>query len=289
MTIERRRSDRLTLTLPLLIRGVDEKGVEFECEAQTINVNRDGARIRIPRFLHSGQQVKVVNKLSRKEAVFRVAGPLVPLTEKGGEFGFMGPISLENQRKGETGKISIDSSSSLWGIRFPPLVAGEDSTPKALLACRKCKTVELIHTSMIEIEVLETAGILARQCVKCDSQTPWGYAESELEAAASPGETPIPPGATDAERRRHRRVVLQMPILIRDYFGSVEVTKSENVSKGGVGFASEKIYQIGEGVMIACPYDKASQNIEVPGHIVSRREIGGTNRKIYGVRYKSKA
>ncbi|MGH9351851.1 MAG: PilZ domain-containing protein [Terriglobia bacterium] len=289
MTIERRRSDRLTLTLPLLIRGVDENGEEFECEAQTINVNRDGARIRIPRFLRSGQQVKVINKLSQREAVFRVAGPLAPLTEKGGEFGFMGPISLENQQKRETGSISIDSSASLWGIRFPPLAVGQDSCPKALLACRQCKTVELIYISLIEIEVLETSGILTRPCVKCQSESPWGYSEGALETADSPGEVPVPAGAAGAERRRHRRVVLQMSILIRDYFGGVEVTKSENVSKGGVGFASEKIYQIGEGVMIACPYDKASHNIEVPGHIASRREIAGTNRKIYGVRYKGKA
>lgn len=288
MTIERRRSDRLTLTLPLLIRGVDENGEEFECEAQTINVNRDGARIRIPRFLRNGQQVRVINKLSRREAIFRVAGPLAPLTEKGGEFGFMGPISLENQQKSETGSISIDSSASLWGIRFPPLVAGQDSAPKALLACRQCKTVELIHSSLIEIEVLETSGILTRLCVKCQSETPWGYSEGALETIDSPNEAPLPAGATAAERRRHRRVVLQMPVLIRDYFGGVEVTKSENVSKGGVGFASEKTYQIGEGVMIACPYDKASHNIEVPGHIASRREVAGTNCKIYGVRYKGK-
>lgn len=288
MPIERRRSDRLTLTVPLVISGVDENGEEFECDAQTVNVNRDGARILIPRFLRSGQQVKVVNKLNRRKAVFRVAGPLAPLTEKGGEFGFMGPIALEDRGKGETGTAGSDPSSSLWGIRFPPFIAGEEAAPKALVACRQCKTVELIHTSLIEIEVLETSGILARRCVKCGAETPWGYSETELQTAGS-AENPAFAAASGEERRRHRRVVLQMPILIRDYFGGAEVTKSENVSKGGVGFASEKIYQIGQGVMIACPYDKASHNIEVPGHIASRRDITGTNRKLYGVRYKSKA
>lgn len=287
MPIERRRSDRLTLTVPLLITGVDENGEEFECDAQTVNVNRDGARILIPRFLRSGQEVKVVNKINRRKAVFRVAGPLAPLTEKGGEFGFMGPIALQDRGKSETGASGIDSSSSLWGIRFPPLVAGEEAAPKALAACRQCKTVELIYTSLIEIEVLETSGILARHCVKCGAETPWGYSETELQSAGSVEN--LVSTASGEERRKHRRVVLQMPILIRDYFGGVEVTKSENVSKGGVGFASEKIYQIGQGVMIACPYDKASHNIEVPGHIASRREINGTNRKLYGVRYKSKA
>lgn len=280
--MERRRSDRLTLTLPLVISGVDENGDDFECEAQTINVNRDGARILIPRLLRSGQQVKVVNKLSRREAVFRVAGPLAPLTEKGGEFGFMGPITLDAGRPPR----GSDSSSSLWGIRFPPLIPGEETSPKALLACRDCKTVEMAQTSLIEIEVLESSGILSRSCSQCGSETPWGYASPDN--PAQPG-VDSETGAKGAERRRHRRVVLQMPILIRDYFGGVEVTKSENVSKGGVGFASEKIYQLGEGVMIACPYDKSSQNIEVPGHIATRREISGTNRKLYGVRYKAKA
>lgn len=288
MSIERRRSDRLTLTVPLLISGMDENGEEFECEAQTVNVNRDGARIVIPRFLRSGQQVTVVNKLNRRKAVFRVAGPLAPLTEKGGEFGFMGPISLENRGRSGAEATGADSSSSLWGIRFPPLVAGEDAAPKALMACRVCKTVELIHTSLIEIEVLETSGILTRPCARCEAETPWGYSENELQSVGS-AEAPAPSAASGAERRKHRRVVLQMPILIRDYFGGVEVTKSENVSKGGVGFASEKVYQIGEGVMIACPYDKSGHNIEVPAHIATRRDISGTNRKLYGVRYKGKA
>jgi hypothetical protein len=290
MTIERRRSDRLTLTLPLVIRGMDESGEVFECEAQTINVNRDGARIRISRLLRSGQQVKVINKLSQREAVFRVAGPLAPLTESGGEFGFMGPIALESQQKSSTGRESLDSSPNLWGIRFPALAADQDSNAKGLLACRQCREAEVARVTLIEVEVLDTAGILARHCVKCESVTPWGYVESELSPAGpSAPSSAVPPAASGAERRRHRRVVLQMPILIRDYFGGVEITKSENVSKGGVGFASEKIYQIGEGVMIACPYDKSSQNIEVPAHIVSRRDVAGTSRKIYGVRYKGRA
>lgn len=285
MTIERRRSDRLTLTLPLIVCGVDERGTPFECEAQTINVNRHGARIRISRLLRSGQEVKVINKLSRRDAVFRVAGPLTPLTEKGGEFGFTGPISLDPLQKDETGRERLDAGNSLWGIRFPPLARDQDSSPKALLTCRQCQAAEVIQLNMIEVEVLDTAGILARPCASCKAPTPWGYAEAPAAQEAAPSGAPQPSGA---ERRKHRRAVLQMAILIRDYSGGVEVTKSENVSKCGVGFVSEKIYQTGEGVMIACPYDKASQNIEVPANVISRRDIDGTKRKYYGVRYKGK-
>ncbi|MGH9449806.1 MAG: PilZ domain-containing protein [Terriglobia bacterium] len=286
MSTERRRSDRLTMTFPLIVSGKDENGAAFECEAHTININRHGARIRISRLLRSGQQVKVVNKLSRKEAMFRVAGPLVPVSEKGGEFGFTGPISLGGE--GETETTSSAQGASLWGIRFPPTPEGEDESPKALLACRKCQGMEMVRLGMIEVEVLDTAGIFARACPACGVMTPWGYAESQIRAAGEALSPPTPAGASPSakERRKHRRVVLQMAIRIKDYFGGIEITKSENVSKGGVSFASDKVYQLGEGVMVACPYNKHGENIEVPAHIVSCRDVGGTRRKIYGVRYK---
>lgn len=285
MSIERRRSDRLTMTFPLVIRGEDEKGVPFECEAQTINVNRHGARIRIARPLRSGQRVRVFNKLSRKEAVFRVAGPLTPLTNAGGEFGFTGPISLDPL--GETESEGAAQGASLWGIRFPPVPPDAEESPKALLACRKCRGAEAVRITLIEVEVLETAGIFARRCPACSAMTPWGYAESELRSAGAALALPGSSAASPQERRRHRRAVLQMPIRIRNYYGEIEVTTSENVSKGGAGFASEKAYELGEGIMVACPYNKHGENIEVPAHVVSCREIDGTRRMIYGIRYKS--
>ena len=81
-------------------------------------------------------------------------------------------------------------------------------------------------------------------------------------------------------------MALQLPVLVRDYSGAFEVTKSENVSKGGFCFTSEKTFLIGEGVMVACPYSGASnQNLEVSAKIVRRQNIDGSHRKIYGVRY----
>lgn len=286
MTIERRRSDRLMLTVPLLVRGVDENGDAFECEAHTININRHGARIRIARLLHSGQQVKVLNKLSRKEAVFRVAGPLIPHTERGGEFGFTGPIAFDSSGNTEPGRESLDSTSSLWGIRFPSLPGDENSYAKALLACRECQQQEMARLAIVEVEVLDSSGILARHCAACRSVTPWGYAVSEIKETSPDADASVAEAASGRERRRSRRLLLQMTVLVRDYSGGVEITKSENVSKGGVCFASEKIYQIGEGVMVACPYGKAGHSIEVDALIVSRRDIDGTHRRVYGVRYR---
>ncbi|MBZ5563787.1 MAG: hypothetical protein LAP13_15360 [Acidobacteriia bacterium] len=38
--------------------------------------------------------------------------------------------------------------------------------------------------------------------------------------------------------------------------------------------------------LVICPYDKAAANIEVRSTVVRRREMQGTNRSVYGVRYE---
>lgn len=72
---------------------------------------------------------------------------------------------------------------------------------------------------------------------------------------------------------------------IRDYDGGVEFSRSENISKGGLCFISDKIYQIGEGIMVTCPYNSTGESIEVRARIASYREIEGNPRRIYGVQF----
>lgn len=281
MANEKRRSDRLMLTIPLRIHGTDAKGTPFQDEARTINLNRHGARIEASRPLKSGQVVRLVNLIGRHEAEFRVVGPVAPISEKGGQW------SVEYS----------NPSENIWGIQFPPLPPGLEEESGALLECRKCHTVVLIRVSIAEVEVLETAGILSKLCQSCDAISPWGYAEKQVAMGAPPGEATMlaeaqavaAGGARGAEQRRHRRVALQLPVLVRDYYGGVEITKSENVSKGGFCFASEKNHHVGEGTMVVCPYNPSGQSIEIPARIVRRRELEGTNRKIYGVRYDRQA
>ncbi len=107
--------------------------------------------------------------------------------------------------------------------------------------------------------------------------------------SAPPGETKMLAEvgmARPSDLRRHTRVSMQLPILVRDYYGGVEISKSENVSKGGFCFLSEKNYHIGAGIMVACPYNSAEECIEVPARVVRRKEVTGTHGKIYGVRYE---
>ncbi len=271
---EKRRSDRLMLTVPLRVRGRDPQGEEFADEARTVTLNRHGACIQIIRPLMPGQTLRLTNLVSRREAAFRVVGPVSPRTEKGGEWGVE----------------CVDQKRDIWGIQFPPSKAGENDSA-ALLECRKCHSVAVVHLSLVEVEVLETSGLIAKDCQSCRQTSPWGYAEKQVAMGAPPGEADMvaEAGKTAAQgpdQRRHRRVSLQLPVLVRDYYGGVEITKSENVSKGGFCFISEKDHLIGEGVLVACPYSASEHSIEVRAKIVRRQEVRGSDKKVYGVRYE---
>jgi len=278
MRAEKRRSDRVMLTIPLVVQATDVKGHLFKDDARTITLNRHGARIQTSRPLRVGQTIRLVNLVGHREAEFRVVGPISPLTEKGGEWGVE----------------YLDPRENIWGIQFPPRGDAEGTDSKALLECRNCHAVALLRVSLVEVEVLQTSGILSKPCQNCQAATPWGYAEKQLAMAGPPSEATMMAEAqaelraagTGPEQRRHRRIALQFPVLIRDYYGGVEISKSENISKGGFCFVSEKTYHVGGGIMVVCPYNTGGQNIEMRARIVRRQAVEGTNRKVYGVRYE---
>jgi hypothetical protein len=265
------------LTVPLWVMGAYPKGFPFIEDARTISLNRDGALIRIFRPLLTGQSVLVFNLVTQREADFRVVGPIAPFTENGGEYGI-------ECRKGK---------DNIWGIRFPSPPVG-DAGPTALLECRKCKTAELMRLSLVEVEVLDTAGILSRRCRKCKGERSWGYPEQKLAMEAPPGEAEMMAEAQDhvlargTEHRRHCRTLLQLPILVRSFEGDTDITKTENASASGFCFTSQKDYHLGQGLVVACPFSPTGRNIERRARIVRRLELKGLQRRVYGVRYEAR-
>jgi len=277
MGSEKRRSDRLILTVPLWVMGSYPKGFPFIEDARTISLNRDGALIHIFHPLCAGQTVLVFSLVTRREADFRVVGPIAPFTEKGGDYGVE----------------CLKRQDNIWGIRFPSPPEGEPTDPKAVLECRKCHGVELVRLSLVEVEVLGTAGILPRHCRKCRANRSWGHPEQKIAMEGPRGEAEmfaeaeaqVRAQAEGTEYRRHRRVLLQLPVMIRNFAGETEITKTENASKSGFCFTSQKKYQVGEGLIVACPYNVTGRNFERPARIVRRLELEGLRRKVHGVRY----
>jgi PilZ domain len=275
MAKEKRRSDRLLLTIPLLVEGKDARGRAFQSDARTLVLNRHGGRIRANRRLESGQTVRITNMMGRRSSDFRVVGPVSPVSEQGGDYGVE----------------YLHPDQDIWGIQFPPLRDGEGEKSNALLECRKCGQVKLFPVSLVEVEVLETSGILSKHCEHCGATSQWSYTNKQITLPDPPGAAKklqantASPSATRSERRRFNRVSLQLPVRICDYDGGVEITRSENISKGGFCFVSEKQYQPGHGIMVTCPYDSAGENIEVRASVVSCTEMKGSPSKVYGVQF----
>ncbi len=255
------------------IHAKDELERTFQADARTILVSRHGALIFFERPLRLGQVVQVVNRMANQDAHFRVVGPVSPPAEGGSEW------AVE----------SVDAKVGFWGIGFPSPPEGGPETPKTLLECQGCHSVDVAGVSFEEVDVLETSGILLRACPKCGESVPWTYAAKQLAMEAPPGEFGMLNEAhamiTGADRREYRRIALQLPTRVRDYFGVTEITRTWNLSKGGFCFVSEKTYLVGQGIVAVCPYQENSPLIEVPARLVWRQEVASLRRRFYGVRY----
>ncbi len=283
--VERRRSDRLRLTIPLLAEGIDAMGQAFKSEARVIYLNQHGARIEISRLLESGQTVRLINPRGPGEGEFRVVEARSPLiTERGGEYGVE----------------SLDTSKNIWGIEFQPTKQGETPDAKALLRCRKCHSVALLALTLSEVETVRTIGAVGKFCQSCDAVTPWGYADVQAAANSPASKEPMPadpPAHAKSANplgdrfpphkpRRHRRIYMQLRLGVRNGHGEVEVTKTENVSRDGLCFSSERNYHVGEQIIVACPIQSNGQNIELRARVVRWQNIDGTNRKIYAIQFE---
>jgi hypothetical protein len=273
--VERRRSERLLITVPIRVEGMDRNGEKFSEDTRTLVINRQGARIYLKRSVAAGCVLIITTTVGHRNAKFRVVGPTQPLSGDGGEWG------VESQ----------ESNCNIWGIGFPP-PSSEDGGCTALLECRRCRAVRIYHLSMVEHEVLGTSGLLVKECEACGRSTSWSYKEPSLPltgddaGAALPSPESLAAQQAASNRRIHNRVALQLPIRVRSFSGPEEFTRTENVSRGGLCFVTDRNYEIGEVILLTCPFEKSGHNIELRGQVVRCREMQGTGRKIYGVCYE---
>jgi hypothetical protein len=273
MENEQRRSPRIMLSMAVIIRGVDEKGETFETTGRTVTLNRHGACIQVSCPLQPGQAVSVTNQTNGKDAEFRVIGPISPPLDDMGEWGV------------ETVHLDDD----IWDIDFP--LSSEDSEAHILLACRQCQRLSLQSLSLVEVEVLETAGLLTKPCVHCGEPTPWGYPLRSFEMETETDQGTVSDATEDSlssevERRKVYRKAAQLPVRVRDYFGDVDYTQTENLTQDGFCFSSTRKYLVGQGIVVICPYDSTKEKPEVRARIV--RVEGGSERELYfyGVHYE---
>jgi hypothetical protein len=99
---ERRRSHRVYIAMPVLVRG-KHAGQAFEEETQTISVSAHGGLLRVATKVARGQSVSIVNAKTAEEL----------------------PCTVTSLGQKENGKIEVgveftEASPLFWRIAFPP-------------------------------------------------------------------------------------------------------------------------------------------------------------------------
>jgi hypothetical protein len=101
-TVDRRRSHRVHIVMPVLVRG--QKGTQpFEEKTVTISVNAHGCMVRLTTPVTRDQEVSIVNTKTAEE---------LPCTVT-----FLGPKDGERT---EVGIEFAEPSPVFWRIAFPP-------------------------------------------------------------------------------------------------------------------------------------------------------------------------
>lgn len=269
----KRRSDRISVQLPIVISGVDVLGETFVESGRTIVIARYGAKILCQRKLAPQLEVVIHCLMTNEDAEARVVGRV-----------------REDATGTYYGIALLDPETNLWGVEFPPIEESEKAVGRVLVECIRCNRRELVYLNEFEAEVLERSRTLWRGCKRCGEASLWK--ETWLkphEELPAPEETPGPVTAAPPKRtkddRKHARLDIRMEALLRDPQGWEEVVRTENVSRGGFRFKSPKYYSTDWTIEVALPYSHGGANIFSAAKIKYVGEEPGHPERTYGVAY----
>jgi hypothetical protein len=271
--VEKRRSERIRLRVPIRVIGFDEGRGRFIEDTHTIVVSESGSLIAMEHRVFPADTVRIINLANLEEADFRVVGPSI----------------VKGKEVAEWGIECTDKSRNIWGIKFPPPL-GEDEAG-ILLQCRACQREELWPATLLEVEVLERTGMIALDCETCRKATYWIYSETNrrpsdfalADAVAPPPR--VVPIREKAERRKNKRVLLKLPIRVERSNGDSEILRTEDMSKGGVSVSSQLELDAGEIVKVMCPYVDGGTNIEHRSEVRWRDPYPAGKRRYHGLQF----
>jgi hypothetical protein len=283
---EKRNTERILLKYPIRVTAFGGSAGDFAEETYTVEINRAGARIALQHRVAPNDTIRIVNLENLREADFRVVGP----------------SRLEAGGVADWGVECLEADRDLWDIKFSPPLETPNNPAGALLKCGDCGTQSFCTLRDWEFGVLES-GPLQRFCEKCGAPTSWHHADVNLHvgdvrpsesppvpAATSPPAAttpPVPPGTWE-RKRAHKRLALKMPVLVRDAKGEQEISKTENISKGGLAVGLGLKLEVGDVVTVCCPYSEGGQNLEQKAEVRNRVTFFIGERWIYGMCYISK-
>lgn len=268
-----RRSERILLTIPIVVMGVDPDAGQFSEETHTIVVNREGARVTLKHRVIPEDTIHIINLENFVEADFRVVGP----------------ISVAEGAVPEWGVECLKEGVNIWGIEFSHSLPAERDQVCALLECRACLKKFFWPVTFMEVVVLDSTGVIQSFCDHCGKQTYWTYANgSNRRKEFSPSDPVAPPPRTPQrpERRTNTRLLIKLPILVRNHKGEEAIARTENVSRLDLAVSLGMKLSEGEPVTVICPYEVGSRNIERKAEVRRRAFFSFGKNKLYGLRYQ---
>jgi PilZ domain len=324
--IERRRTDRVYLRIPVRVQGLDLRGEPFSEESATVEVNRDGARIAVKSALRIGDEVRVTNAVTGASVLCRIAVECPRTLSDSPEWG----ISLAAS--------ASDVVADFWGITFEDLPKPPLPHISALLNCSVCGLRELVALSRVEYDVLREDFVLTRVCQACRTATDWEPVDLQR-PASTPARIQAAPGSTEAagtldsalkagaeaseeapladrtpdrngdlaqevrkeesedsgaasggrERRVARRVPVRVPILVHAPDGETEVTVTRDVSKTGLSFPTSLHVNRGDTIGVVVGHGVVAAPVRQAASVEWRRPHEGTGRAMVGIRFSAPA
>lgn len=272
---EQRRSERVPKEIPIRVIGFALEKNEFSEDTTTVTVSREGARIKLNQKVVPKSTVRIINLENYKEADFHI----------------IGPSGLQGREASEWGVEYVESGRNIWGMEIPAVKTRADD-PGTLLECRVCRQHDTHILTPMEAEAINSTGLLALACNKCNKLTYWNYADPSLRPASIPPADLVAPQVPDKpvekkgiEKRKAKRLGMKLKILVRNSKGLEEVTTTEDLSKGGVAVGLAMDLEVGEQVTIICPYSGQANEPSQRAEVRRRAAFAFNERRHYGFLY----
>jgi hypothetical protein len=264
-----RQSDRVNFRMPVEASWVDGGGVAVKQTAQTLLVSRNGAVLRLPEKLSTGQAITL--RRQQEGDTWKMTRARVVAEIDHEPDGFLYAIAI------------LEPRSDFWDIDFPAPQKADEALARLLMECSFCQRREVAYLNELELKSFEVRKCVARVCKICDAPSIWIEAQSEIAPENEPAKRPVEPHIYP--RRNRTRVRARVLACIRRRGFQEEVAVCEDLSKGGISFRSRNQYAEGCRLEVAVPFTPGAGAIFVPIRIVFSQAIPSAGLFRHGAAY----
>jgi len=120
-------------------------------------VSLHGAKIRFAGWLLPQQQIRLLNRLTGQEALFRVVSK----------------VEVPQSASNYWGVERLDLEKDIWGVQFPELQFRDQSFVRAVIQCSGCMNRELLDLDEPLLISAEPVGGLVRGRLVCGKSGLW--------------------------------------------------------------------------------------------------------------------